>query len=536
MPEPKDLSISINYHWNYFLVALSFLLFIVNSCVPSEKSKITESNLSEHQYYWSDSTSVYLPKTEEWTNRVEVGDINNDGMLDIMFANGGNYSNPGDKEYVRVFINMGPGQRMQEITEDIFQDKKHHCRVIKIYDFNKDGISDFVLGTTFESQTQMYFGLGDGIFENVTATHLPAVMASIGDLELGDVDDDGDLDMVLADWGKGSNMTNSGGQTMLWINEGNGKFTDKTAERMPSTLVGFSWDIEYADVDNDYDLDIAISCKRCPGSMVFFNDGNGYFIEKRSIPAYTNNYELEPMDVNSDGYIDFATVNDGEIVNEISYSRREHLFINDSTGRFVDATTRLWPDDSNIGEDDNNIIFLDFESDGDPDFLLSSLTGEDRLLVNDGSGKFSLVQPVLENNNTPHTLSMVVADINGDCKLDIIMGQGEGTEDLEERIFIGTAVQPDAAGPIIANVAVRQDSLSGRWKVLSRIHDHKSPLNAFDFKSVNLLDGKNNLLGAMNWYGEYLWVSHFDNDDSIEEVVIRATDKCDNVTEYRVRL
>ena len=71
---------------------------------------------------------------------------------------------------------------------------------------------------------------------------------------------------------------------------------------------------------------------------------------------------------------------------------------NSNGEKFIDATDALWVDSENIGEDDNNIVFLDYDSDGDPDFLISSLTGEDRLLVNDGKGKFNLLQPVLKGN------------------------------------------------------------------------------------------------------------------------------------------
>ena len=56
---------------------------------------------------------------------------------------------------------------------------------------------------------------------------------SVGDLEAGDVDGDGDLDLVLADWGPGNNMTNDGGRTRLWLNDGTAHFADATDARMP---------------------------------------------------------------------------------------------------------------------------------------------------------------------------------------------------------------------------------------------------------------------------------------------------------------
>ncbi len=73
--------------------------------------------------------------------------------------------------------------------------------------------------------------------------------------------------------------------------------------------------LELVDVDNDADLDVLVSCKRCPGSYLFRNDGNGVFTDDpRGLPQYTNNYELEPMDLDGDGFLDLVTINDGEIV------------------------------------------------------------------------------------------------------------------------------------------------------------------------------------------------------------------------------
>ena len=41
---------------------------------------------------WEDVTARVLPETAEWTNYVELADIDGDGRVDLLFANGGNYS------------------------------------------------------------------------------------------------------------------------------------------------------------------------------------------------------------------------------------------------------------------------------------------------------------------------------------------------------------------------------------------------------------------------------------------------------------
>jgi hypothetical protein len=514
------------------VIKYAFLFCIGISLLSCEKNSNKSATLDEliSNELWIDATDIYLPITAEWTNRVEVADINGDGLIDLLFANGGNYSEPGELEASRVFINRGVDTKFEEQTQNIFEDSKYISRVIKVRDVNKDAIPDIIVGTTYQSQSQLYLGIGNSEFKNVTSSQFPEVLASIGDLELGDVDDDGDLDIVLADWGPGSNMTNSGGRTMLWLNDGQGYFTNVTSTQMPEILIQFSWDIEFFDFDNDFDLDIAISCKRCATSRIFENDGKGYFTYKRILPAYTNNYEFEPMDVNGDGYLDLITTNDGEIVNGDSGSRREHIFLNEEGKLFIDATHQLWKDENNIGMDDNNVSFIDYDSDGDADFILSSLTGEDRLLENDGSGKFKLLQPVLKGSPTPLTLSIVLGDINNDNRLDIIMGQGEGKEGIEERIFIGKDIQPDSAPPIISNVQIIENKKNGTFTVKARIHDNKSPNMPQDWNSVNLeFDGAVDSI-PMTWYGENLWMASYPNIFTSEKVTISAIDHAGNKT------
>ncbi|MCK5443002.1 MAG: VCBS repeat-containing protein [Maribacter sp.] len=515
-----------------FLIWIGFVQFSCEKKVP----QVVSSNINVMAELWVDETKTYLPDTGEWTNRVEVADINGDNMLDLLFANGGDYSEPGALEFSRIFINKGPEKRFEEITTQVFMESKYYARVIKVRDINKDSIPDMIVGTTFQTQSQLYIGLGNGYFQNVTSTQFPEIKSSIGDLEIGDIDDDGDLDIVLADWGSGSNMDNSGGKTMLWLNDGKGNFQDVTKNQMPNILIQFSWDLEFIDFDNDFDLDIAISCKRCGTSRLFENDGKGFYKNIRAIPAYTNNYEFEVMDVNNDGFLDLVTVNDGAIVQEKAYSRREHIFLNDNGKKFIDATKENWPDSENVGEDDNNITFLDYDSDGDPDFLISSLTGEDRLLVNNGKGQFKLVQPVLKGDPTPLTLSMVLGDINNDKKLDIIMGQGEGKEGIEERIFIAKNINPDTAPPVISHHQISKNDDFGTVTIKARIHDNKSPNMPQDWSTVDLILNEESTPIPMTWYGENLWKVVFPYTINAGNAKICATDYCGNKSCIRVNI
>lgn len=456
---------------------------------------------------WTDVTEAVLDSTAEWTNKVELADLDGDGRLDLLFANGGDYSEPGDPELNRAFLNRGPGARFEEVTSRVFGSEPDLARVVKARDLDADGDVDVFVGTTYQTPSRLFVGIGGGSFEERSDTHLPRTPLSLGDAEPGDVDGDGDLDLVLADWGPGDNMSNDGGRTRLWLNDGGGRFTDATDARMPLVRVRFSWDLELVDVDNDFDLDVLVSCKRCGGGYLFRNDGSGTFEEdRRGLPQYTNNYDFEAMDLDGDGYLDLVTINDGEIVGGAGSSRREHVFRNDGEGRFRDVTDAWWPAPENAGEDDNVAAFLDYDSDGDADFVIGSLSGPDRLMVNDGTGRLFAADAVFIGQDTPGTLGMALGDLDGDARMDVVQSQGEHRTAVQERIFLGRGLAPDTAPPFIANFALTPAG-GGQALIRARIHDRKSPTLAAEWRRVEVrwTDGTTERAEPMRWYGEYLW-------------------------------
>lgn len=456
---------------------------------------------------WIDTTATTIGDTANWTNKVEIADIDGDGRLDLLFANGGNYSEAGPPEPNLAFLNRGAGQRFENVSTKVFGSVSGTTRVIKARDVSGDGIVDIVVGTTYQTQSRLYLGTGGGVFRDVTATNLPQSPASIGDLEIGDVDLDGDMDIVLADWGPGNNMTNEGGRTRLWLNDGKGVFTDATAAQMPAALVRFSWDLELADVDNDFDLDVLVSCKRCIGGYLFRNEGKGKFAEVPGLPQYTNNYEYELMDLDGDNFLDIVTINDGEIVKEGGSNRREHVFRNDGKGRFRDATAQWWQPSENIGEDDNMVAFLDYDSDGDADFVIGSLSGPDRLMINDGKGHLTVASDVFVGPETPGTLGMALGDLDGDGRMDVVQAQGEHPKAIQEKVHLGTGLKPDTAPPVISLVSATPSATAGRTIIRARVHDRKSPTLPTEWKRVVVewASAAGPQITPLRWYGEYLW-------------------------------
>ena len=227
--------------------------------------------------------------------------------------------------------------------------------------------------------------------------------------------------------------------------------------------------------------------------------------DPRGLPQYTNNYEYEAMDLDGDGFLDLVTVNDGEIVGGVGSSRREHVLRNDGKGRYLDVTDAWWPDRENIGEDDNVVAFLDVDSDGDADFVIGSLSGPDRLLLNDGKGHLRTANQVFVGDSTPGTLGLALGDLDGDGRMDVVQGQGEVKGAERERIYLGRGLAPDVAPPVVGPVA--QAPSGTGVLVRARVHDRKGPTLPTEWRSVEVRWSSPDGAGAtpLVWYGEYLW-------------------------------
>ncbi|MBW7905690.1 MAG: VCBS repeat-containing protein [Phycisphaerae bacterium] len=436
------------------------------------------------------------PPPNEYTNQLALADIDGDGDLDIAFANGGNYSTPGQPQKLRLFVNNGVG---------VFSDESDArtggltalARDVEFGDVDGDGDLDMAVATDFSTLPRLLINNGAGYFSDESATRLPGIPLGSAHCAFGDVDNDGDLDLMFA-----NALPNrfGNGQTQLYLNDGAGHFTDATAMRMPAQLINQPMDAFFADLDGDLSLDIVVVSRGTNGTRLYRNDGHGFFAAfPGSFPPNAGSYAFDPGDVDGDGDLDMLAIN------AAPSSLVELVLQNDGLGGFTDATNTILPPASNPAVDDNDSRWFDMDNDGDLDLLIGSLGNSERICRNTG-GVLTLTTGAI-TAIADSTLDIEVGDLDGDGDLDIVTGQGESGSYVN-RIYINIGA-PDTLPPRI----IRFDQLSGSadagpYVVRACIRDDMTTDTNFFPRAIELrwqLDGAPQPNLRMTWMGGDLY-------------------------------
>lgn len=394
-----------------------------------------------------------------YSHYVLLTDFDDDGDLDAIFANGGGYYAPDTVAPLVAYLNDGTGQ-FTEIGATSFGGFTGRVRQIAAGDIDNDGDVDFYAPDAYGMQPDAVFVNGGQTPPSFTQEGAERIGASSrsGGARFGDLDNDGDLDIVVTDWG--SAPPDSAGTARVYLNDGKGFFQEKPAAIPQNTqLIGTGpIDVDLLDADGDFDLDLVLASRK--GESLFFrNDGTGAFLAANDdLPDQPGPYVYGPdaCDVDGDGDLDLWVDNGAS-------NLREQLFINNGQGVFKDETANRVT--GNPGADDNEVQCVDVDGDGDFDAVIASLSDNERILENDGTGHFTLLNatfPVVADS----TLGLDVGDVNGDGILDVITAQGEAGNFLN-RLYLGISPQPvDTRPPVFRAVEALPSGLSGGPRVI----------------------------------------------------------------------
>jgi hypothetical protein len=382
------------------------------------------------------------PANNSLSENVDFGDVDLDGDFDAIFADGGDDGN----DQNRIWINMAG---LQAGTIGIFQDQtatrfpvfQDDSRDIEFGDFDQDGDLDIYSSNTAQLTNQgnrWWINNGGiqggtlGFYVDQTSTRWAGLGAAgssippgalIGgtfidwscDCDFGDLDNDGDLDLVHSSYGGAF-----GGEvpTRLFLNDGAGVFVEfnpsgfqlpgnninngnpalwaqgtqsantTNATGVNADVASSALDIDVGDIDGDYDLDILHGAReQLPrmfqnrlaengGSTLAFRDVTG-----SAFPAgySTGNghYEQEMGDLDADGDIDIYGLN--WLAGFFNFN--DATYRNNGSGVYTTIQTL-----SNSSSDDNEGDFLDYDADGDLDLFVANFSGSSKLYRGDNTG------------------------------------------------------------------------------------------------------------------------------------------------------
>ncbi len=262
--------------------------------------------------------------------RLIVRDFNKDGRLDIAV-------NAPDEGAILVYFGDGQGGFVTpaEELDDIPQPFG-----LAAGDFNRDTNLDIATttrnGTGADgSRVAIFEGNGAGKFARGTEFQVGQLPTS---LQAHDMNNDGIVDLLVAGLGRTPNidpLAGEGNFISSFLGDGAGKFTLKQTLHFGAGNGKF--DMAVGDFDEDGDLDVALaqtgiqSDIHTDNLLLFFGDGTGKLVKGPTVTVGKEPHTVVSADFNKDGHLDLAVTNrtDGTV----------SVLLGNGTGRFaVDST------------------------------------------------------------------------------------------------------------------------------------------------------------------------------------------------------
>ncbi len=455
--------------------------------------------LAQVQFVEQQATRFPQPALTEYTNQCAIVDLDKDGDLDILFANGGGFSSAGPPQQARLYLNSGAG---------VFTDVSVasglpllNARDVQPADVDGDGDLDLLFVQDFAKPSLLYLNNGSGVFAAAPAGNFPSKNLGAPHACFFDMDNDGDLDVAIANGGASRFGT---GPTQLFENKsesgGAGVFVDVTATNLPNSPVSQPMEAIAADVDGDLDLDLLIG-SRGGVSKLFVNNGAGVFAFK-AVPAGGNDYSMDFGDIDGDGDLDVLGINNKP------GTAAESMWVNDGLGTFTDVTATALPGTNNPAVDDNDSKFFDPDYDGDLDFVIASLGSTERYYQNNGSGVFTIVAGKI-TMVADSSLDIEMGDLDNDGDLDFVTAQGESGSFIN-RIYMNTLGPSDTRAPVVHAIEQVADTgdAGGPYVVRAEVRDDMTADQGAFFQSVAVaysVNGGATQQVAMEWVGHNMY-------------------------------
>lgn len=374
--------------------------------------------------YRNDGTGVFIEDLNINLENISTGDaiftdVDNDNDQDIIISG----LNVFNLAVANLYLNDGLGN--YTLSSNTAFEGTSNGAILSI-DVDEDGDEDILITGSSNSNNysaKLYLNQGNGNFTISSISGIAGMAYSSA--TKGDVDNDGDLDILLLGW---SSFVEE--RTFLYLNNGNGSFTIASSQFMGVR----SGDCEFSDIDNDGDLDIFIQGDNGSYEIArfYFNDGSGNFQldALNSIVGVAGEAELFDFDNDQDN--DLVVIGDGE----------SRLYRNDGMGVFQESNG------NQLIINGESLEQLDVDGDGDQDLLIVGnltgyITGE-------------LFARLYENNSTN---DVGLTEINGQHLFSVSPNPSSGIFDV---LFTDMPIEPfdifvsDLSGNILKNEIIQE--------------------------------------------------------------------------------
>jgi hypothetical protein len=377
----------------------------------------------------------------EYLQNLALGDVDGDGDLDMVTA---------DYSDVVAFLNLGDGRLWKRLPVGTSPGR------VFLADVNGDTHLDiYMLKSGYQQEPDsisIFLGLGDGSFQAQSEFTMEDDCRSIG---LGDVNGDGHLDLVTANWtpppplpiGSGGLPPPTKGSLSTFLGSGDGNFLFYSKIDIGDDPGALNLDL--GDLDHDGHIDIALGKGGelfTPGSiLIFWGIGDGSFQPEVELDGGDHPNSLTLRDVNGDGNLDIITANypytglpwEGGNVS---------IFLGGGDGSFESPVKYA------VGDSPGSLRCADLNNDNKLDLLTANYNSKDiSLLFGTGDGSF---QDQVRLEVGFDIVSADLGDLNGDGHIDmigayyplpqyntidalILLGEGGGNFRVQERFPVG---------------------------------------------------------------------------------------------------
>jgi enediyne biosynthesis protein E4 len=442
----KDLFVSNGYEKDY--TNMQFLKFTVDERMKSRQTgappdikriidqmpAIDAGNF----LFRNNGDLTFTKKSEEWgisrgfkSNGAAYADLDNDGdpdlLINAMNAPAVLYRNNSVENNQAVFLSV----------DLVSQNPKRIVSGTKVYVYTGDTVQYHEFSPVRGFQSSMYGPLNIGLNGKAKADSIRIVWPDDKTQLVENVSANKPLVPRYED-ARGRHLYRTKSKTLFARNDiiawkqTPGEVNDfKRQFMLPRMYSPSGPKIASADVNHDGFQDVYICGPKGQGGVLFLQKAGGSF-KTNANSAFENDKEFQDedaifFDADNDSDMDLYVVSGGYAFEENDPLLQDRLYLNDGSGKFTRAVKGI-PSESNAG---GCVEALDVDGDKDVDLFVGSrlipgkypVTPVNTFLINDGKGNFrnEIVQIATELENAGMVCDAVASDINKDGKSDLVV-------------------------------------------------------------------------------------------------------------------